>query len=448
MNFKLKLVFFITTATLLLLQIPTFADNAEAELSRVNPIDRKTEFINNHQIAFSQIKVNNEIKKFLAVIPSMGAKSIMMYEINSKTNELIESATFKENLHSPFYITFDPSGMYFYGVSGTRNFVTQYIFDPASKKFVTNKANPKSTTNNDMQTACSDNPIYNFDYFRTLQFFPSENKAYITCEDLRGEFYVLGYQFDSKNGLITNSDSSLWKENKQNTDRIVEKSMIELANPLAVLIDPSGHYLFSIDANNKLRQFKLNQNDQFQLTGSGHVTDISKAVSMTFDPSGKNIYIVARDGVGGSIIEQYKFDPISGMLDKSDEVILHNKPGSKKTDPKVQATHIQFAPSGHYAYVLDNRSNLIYQFRVDPGTGNLTALNPSTFATCFIIRSLVFDPDPNSHFAYAAASMRSNIKPQNEKLCKPLTRDPFDRYVDRLVIDPVTGQLTNFVPKP
>lgn len=442
MNFKLNSLFI---SALLLLSVPAFADIPNVEASGVNPLDKKTKFINNHHIAFSVIKIDNETKKFIAVIPAVGSKRIVVYEVNPATNALTMSATFKEHLYSPFYITFDSSGKYLYGVSGTRNFVTQYKFDPVSKKFVPNQVNQQSA---DLQTACADNAIFNFDYFRTVQFFPSGNKAYITCEDLRGEFYVVGYQFDSKTGLLMNPDSPLWKESKQSSreqNSIVEKSMVEITNPLAVLIDPSGKYLYFADAENTIHQYKLNQNGKFGLTPYSFYTDEAKPGSMTFDPSGKNVYVVAHDRGGNSVIVQYKFDPSSGKLDKSDVVTVPNKVAKIKSYAKANATHIQFAPSGHYAYVLDDSSNLIYQYRVDSETGNLTLLNPAAFITCSIIRSLVFDPDPSSHFAYAAASNRAELKPQNEKLCQRRMTSPFELHVDRLVIDPATGQLANFV---
>lgn len=444
MNFKLKVIL---SAVLWLSQAAAFADNAAFEVSGTNPLDKKTEFINNHQIALTQIKMKNEFKKFVAVIPSMGSKQILVYENSPTTNELKESALFKEHHYAPFYITFDPSGKHLYAVSGTRNFISQYTFDAASKKFVSTESSQNLASRTHMQTACADNAIFNFDYFRTLQFFPSKKKAYITCEDLNGRFYVVGYQFNAETGALMLEESALWKENKQKTEGIVEKNMVELDNPLAVLIDSSGNFLYSVDVHNKLRQFKLNDSDQFALTGDSLVTDVTRVVSMAFDPAGKNIYLVARDGSGGSVIEQYKFDPSTGHIDKQDEVTIHNKPGKSLQVIRAQAAHIQFAPSGKFAYVFDNRSNVIYQYSVDPGTGNLTELKPATFASCFVIRSLVFDPDPASHFAYAAESLKANIKPQNEKMCEQLRRDPFLRNVDRLVLDSATGQLSNFVPR-
>ena len=170
---------------------------------------------------------------------------------------------------------------------------------------------------------------------------------------------------------------------------------------------------------------------------------------MTFDPSAKNVYVVARGTGGSSVIVQYKFDPSSGSLDQADVVNIPDTIAKSKAHPRAHATHIQFAPSGLYAYVFDDISNLIYQYRVDPHTGNLIALNPAVFTTCAVIRSLVFDPDPSLpiQFAYAAASHKANLKPQHEKLCQWRMTDPFQLHIDRLVMDRATGQLTHFVPR-
>jgi|GEM_PF-5950478 len=457
MNFKLNSLFI---SLLLLLSTPAFADIPGIEASGVNPLDKKTEFLNNHLIAFSEIKVNNETKKFIALIPDVGSKEIVVYEVNPSTNKLTESATFTENLHAPFYITFDPSGLHLYGVSSTRNFVTQYTFDPVRKKYVSSDES-KSTKliNTAFQTACRDNYFFLFDYYRTIQFFPSENKAYITCEDKSSKLYVVGYQFDSKTGALKIPDISLAKEDKQGAGESTKvkakmpemagQNLVEVANPLAILMGPLGRYLYAIDHNNVWHQYKLSQNGHFELTGESFKTEITKIESMTFDPSGENVYVVARDSAGGSIIVQYKFDQSSGKLEKLNSVTIPKTDAQIKVRARTHATYIQFAPAGNYAYVLDRLNNLIYQYRVESKTGKLIALNPAAFITCSIVRSLVFDSDPSRHYAYAAASERKTLEPKPETRCeysKYQGHDPYELHIDQLVVDPATGQLANFAP--
>jgi hypothetical protein len=55
--------------------------------------------------------------------------------------------------------------------------------------------------------------------------------------------------------------------------------------------------------------------------------------------------------------------------------------------------------------------------------------------------------DSHSDYVYAAASNRANVKPSNAKACGAvLMHDPYELHVDRLVMDPATGQLSIFMP--
>lgn len=430
MNFILR-SFLITV--FVSMQLPAVADIQEIEPGGVNPLDRKTEFLNNHLIAFSEIKVNSETKKFIAVIPAIGSGKIIVYEVNPSTNALTESATFTQQLYSPLYITFDPSGSHLYGISSTKNIVTQYNYDPASKKFV---AAPGAG----FQTVCEDRYPFVFDYSRTLQFFPSKNKAYITCQNRNRQFIVDRYKFDPTTGALKTPDVLLGDKNKP-------ESLGESADPLGILIDPSGDYLYIIDRKNtwhEWRQHQLKGNGQFEPADYSFKTIESKTESMTFDPSGKNVYVVAFDNGGNSVIVQYAFDQATGHLIRSNTVNISNIKGK----PRAHATHLQFAPAGDYAYALDNKNNMIYQYRVDAKTGKLIALEPAAFIPCTVIRSLVFDTNPASHYAYAAGSNRATVTPQNEKLCGSRKSAPYKLHVDRLAMDSVTGQLSYFVPKP
>lgn len=447
MNFKFNSLFI---SMLLLFSVSAFADIPDMEASGVNPLDKKTEFLNNHLIAFSEVNVNNETKKFIALIPAIGSKEIVVYEVNPLTNKLTESATLTEHHHAPFYVTFDPSGLHLYGVSSTRNIVSQYSFDPVRKKYVSEEES-KSTKlmNAPFQTACHDNYFFVFDYYRTIQFFPSENKAYITCEDKSGKLYVIGYQFDSKTGKLTIPDSSPAKVKTEMTG-MAGKNLVEVANPLAILMGPFGRHLYAIDQKNVWHQYKLSQSGHFELTGESFKPEIAKIESMAFDPSGENVYLVARDNRGDSVIVQYEFDQSSGKLKKTDVVPIPRTEAQIKERARTHATHIQFAPAGNYAYVLDERSNLIYQYRVEHKTGKLIALNPATFITCSMVRSLVFDPDPSRHYAYAAASERKTLEPKLKAQCgadKYEGHDPYDLHIDQFVMNPATGQLSNFVAK-
>lgn len=173
-------------SVLFLMQLPALADIEipGLESGRVNPLDKKTEFINNNLIAFSEVKTDNVSKKFIAVIPSIGSKRVVLYEINPLTNALTESVTLKGNLYSPFYLTFDPTGSHLYALSSTRNIVTQYTFDQNSGTYKLEKRNHDAKAKNtDFQTACDHHYFFAFDYTRTLQIFPTEHKAYITCQD-------------------------------------------------------------------------------------------------------------------------------------------------------------------------------------------------------------------------------------------------------------------------
>lgn len=421
---------------LLLMQLPVFADIGALamETHRRNPLDKKTEFINNQMIAFSEVKDAEGSRKFVAVIPFIGSNSIAVYEVNPYTSALKKSVTLEGHLYSPFYITFDPTGLHLYALSSTKNIITQYTFNEKSGKYELVKRNNSSMAKDtDLRTVCDDNYFFSFDYARTLNIFRTEHKAYLTCQDKKNYFSITQYHFDDKTGELIKPNSLFDK-------KIPRK---ELVNPGMVLIGPFGKFVYVVDGKNTWHKYEL-ENGYFK-ESSSFTTDASKTVSATFDPAGKNVYAVAYDKQGHSVIVQYRFDAASGFLSKVDTTGVVAP--SKRIE--AQAVYLQFGPKGHYAYAFDRNSNVIYQYRVDAETGKLQALDPALVVTCSVIRSLVFDPNPATPHAYAAASNLAhlNLKPQNPKLCQPMMDNPFELHVDQFLMDPKTGQLSSFMSK-
>jgi 6-phosphogluconolactonase (cycloisomerase 2 family) len=154
---------------------------------------------------------------------------------------------------------------------------------------------------------------------------------------------------------------------------------------------------------------------------------------------------VSQDAQGASVIVQYRFDAEAGTLSKVNTTAVPDP----NTKIKAQAVYLQFGPEGHYAYAFDRKSNVIYQYSVDKETGKLAALKPAMLVTCSVVRSLVFDPDLATPYAYAAASNRANLtlKPNNPKLCQKLMSNPYELHVDQFLMDAKTGQLSSFISK-
>lgn len=74
--------------------------------------------------------------------------------------------------------------------------------------------------------------------------------------------------------------------------------------------------MYAVDRKNIWHKYEL-ENGHFKPTNDSFMTDEAKTVSATFDAAGKNVYVMAYDAKGYSVIVQYRFDAATGLYPKS-----------------------------------------------------------------------------------------------------------------------------------
>jgi hypothetical protein len=286
----------------------------------------------------------------------------------------------------------------------------------------------------------------------------SYNKVYITCENtsnvgsgLNNRLLIIGYGLqygpvtmkgvDAKVSTATLAElpggptktNGVLNKNGGTRGKLVGNLSV---NSSVILFSPSGKFLYTVNSDNKLHQYtfsatgeltqgNLSGNDGCSVTkttgeqgcnGTPPVdyftnpgtliipeqTPLSinaslTPVSMTFNPSGTNVYMVANTVIhmgeisivkGSTILVYRVVDPTTGVL-----ALISTNEVSGEGIAIPNASQIVFNPNGKYAYVLDSKAQLIYEYRVSPDVnGGLTQqpIHP-TFRPTHPVQSLIFD---------------------------------------------------------
>ncbi len=134
--------------------------------------------------------------------------------------------------------------------------------------------------------------------------------------------------------------------------------------PTHISIDATGAHVFVANyGNGTISVFPVQANG-----GLG-------AATQTLSP-GANAHMIAPDAtnrsvfvpcLGSNLVAQYRFDPGTGML-------TPNTPASVPTAAGAGPRHIAFARDGRFAYVINELNSTMSAFSLDAATGRLTAL--------------------------------------------------------------------------
>jgi 6-phosphogluconolactonase len=173
-----------------------------------------------------------------------------------------------------------------------------------------------------------------------------------------------------------------------------------LSDPGFLTVDPTGRFLYvdaqdSIDAT--VSMFAINQTTGL-LTPSSPATVLAGGTpfQVTVAPSGKFAYVVNNlsGGAYTDAVSQYTVNSTTGVLteNQSFSVAAGNAP-----------TAIAVDPTSRFAYVVNRNDNTVSMFAIDPNTGNLTLNSTATNPKAVIAAGAEpfrIDFDPSGKFVY------------------------------------------------
>lgn len=278
------------------------------------------------------------------------SNNVSAFAVNGTTGALsqIPGSQFAAGL-DPDWVTVDPSGKFVYVTNQLSNNISAYML---------NSATGALTSVNGSPFAADVSPI-------SLTVDPLGKFVYVTSSDLNVPTgSVLEYTIDSVTGALTPRPDPGDKVN----------------GPLATAVDPSGKFLFEIDAFHT--QWGVNvstiNSATGALTGTLYGSGSVYPGALAVHPSGKFLYVTddRRDFVGA-----FTIDSTTGNLalvpgGPSGGLGLVSGPYATGSSPESIAVD----PSGKFAYVGNTGGNNISAYTIDGTTGALAPIAGSPFA--------------------------------------------------------------------
>ncbi len=188
----------------------------------------------------------------------------------------------------------------------------------------------------------------------------------------------------------------------------VHEQLLEIVNPSFLALDRTQRFLYSVHAD-------LDEVSAYAIdTQNGHITALNRqscggknAVHLSIDPTGR--WIVTANYSAGSV-GVVPIEKDGSLGPRADLMNLSGEPGPDgKRQTSSHPHHAVFDPSGRFIAVPDLGFDRIFVFRLDAGTGKLTANDPP-FATTRPgagPRHIAFHP--KMPFAYAINELGSSV---------------------------------------
>jgi len=233
---------------------------------------------------------------------------------------------------------------------------------------------------------------------------------------------VIVYNINQSTGTLTSAQTTSGSNGMDGPDKIG--------------MDPDGEYLYVNNVeSNQVSVYAISAGDgQLTLmdhyrtrsgargtvlkTGTGTVTHVAK-------------YLFAPDTT--SMVQTFPLDATTGALGTATGT-------TAGTRPMNVAVH----PSGKYVYVINQDSNDIYSYSINPDTGALSGNGTNSiggFADMALIRLAI---DPNGKFLYALDGRRNNLDQQGRVFLFEIGSDGKLTYSTQ---NPTTGYLVDYSPE-
>ncbi len=136
------------------------------------------------------------------------------------------------------------------------------------------------------------------------------------------------------------------------------------SGPTHLAFDPTGAWLLTADYNaGAVDVFPIGKGGMLGAS-SDRQSPGTNAHQVVFDASGKFVFVPAK---GSDVVAQYLFDVGSGKL-------TANTPKSLATAAKAGPRHLDFHPSGKWAYLIDELDSTISALSYDAVKGTFTSM--------------------------------------------------------------------------
>ena len=161
-------------------------------------------------------------------------------------------------------------------------------------------------------------------------------------------FSVITYLISSENGNLTQISKELLPHNM-----------------VYISVDQTGRFLLSVsytDAKIAVNPIGLNglvKSEPVQVISTG-----PNPHSILVDRSNQFVYV---PHLGNSQIKQFLFNETTGILTSNDPEVVYTKDGS---GPR----HFDFSPNNRFVYVSNEIDGMVYAYKIDNKTGNLTEI--------------------------------------------------------------------------
>jgi 6-phosphogluconolactonase len=187
-----------------------------------------------------------------------------------------------------------------------------------------------------------------------------------------------------------------------------QEQLLEIVNPSFLALDRAQRFLYSVHADlDEVSAYAIDKQN-------GHITALNRqscggknAVHLSIDPTGR--WIVTANYSAGSV-GVVPIEKDGSLGPRTDLLNLSGEPGPDgKRQTSSHPHHAVFDPSGRFIAVPDLGFDRIFVFRLDAGTGKLTANDPP-FATTRPgagPRHIAFHP--KMPFAYAINELGSSV---------------------------------------
>jgi 6-phosphogluconolactonase len=129
--------------------------------------------------------------------------------------------------------------------------------------------------------------------------------------------------------------------------------------------DRTGKFLLAASyIGAKLAIYPINAQSIVEARATQILDTKPKAHCVVIDAGNKNVYVPV---LGGDIVMELKFDPVTGTVSP-------NGPGEVATKAGAGPRHLTFHPNGKFAYLITETTATIGTYAVDPASGTLNEL--------------------------------------------------------------------------
>lgn len=304
----------------------------------------------------------------LATYGSSNPSAFYVYQVGGTTDNLVHMYTMSATTglltattpatiatdNGPYHITTDPWNRFAYVVNiGTSYDINMYTINSATG----------------VLTATSPATV------------ATGTKPYGVVVDATGRFAY----------VVSNTSNTVWMYLiNQGTGVLAPMSPATIATgaiPYAIAIDPQARFVYTPnEADGTISMYTINQTTGV-LTATSPATIATGVTPVDFlvDPKGRFGYL------GGlTTVSSFTINQSTGVLTATTPATIAGGTHGAHLD----GAHLATDPSGQFLYAPFQGSNKVYMYKIDQGTGVLTANSPATIATGTLPAQIVIPPAP------------------------------------------------------